>query len=340
MKNKVSMENIAQTLGLSKNTVSLAMRGMPGISEETRARILKTAEEMGYQYRQTKTETRSSPKNLCVVVPTIANDKEGFFAHIQIGIEQEARKHHFNTLFHSYVEDGVNFDLPLCVREGQAAGIISVGRVSESTARIINRSGIPYIMADTYLEQVDEDCVHTDNMLGGDRATEYLISMGHTDIGFIGDIVATISFRDRYRGFRNAMERNGLTVNHQHCIIHAGLDDLIREDQAIAVAEIDKLDGLPTAFFCANDAGAISLYRTLRAMGVRIPEEVSVMGFDDTDVSALVSPELTTMRVHKELMGRRAFQRLLEKLHDRTGIRERTLLSAEIVERKSVSRRR
>lgn len=338
MKNKVSMEDIAQQVGLSKNTVSLAMRGMPGISTETRTRILRIAQDMGYRYKNAAPENRPPSKNLCLVVPTIAHDKEGFFAHIQIGIEQEARKHHFNTLFHSYEENTQQFELPMCVRDGQAAGIISVGRVSENTALTINRSGIPYIMADTYLELVDEDCVHTDNMLGGDRATEYLVSMGHRDIGFIGDITATVSFRDRYRGFRNAMERHGLPVNERHCIIHAGLDDLIREAQSIAEAEIEKLDGLPTAFFCANDANAISLYRTLRSMGVRIPEDVSVMGFDDTDVSSLVSPELTTMRVHKELMGKKALLRLLEKMHDKTGVRERTLLSAELVERKSVSK--
>lgn len=338
MKHKVSMEMIAQELGLSKNTVSLAMRGMPGIGEETRARILDTADRMGYRYRKANEDVKTAPKNICVVVPTIANDREGFFAHIQIGIEQEARKHHVNTLFHSYEEDGEHFDLPLCIREGQVMGIISVGRVSETTARIINRCNLPYIMADTYLEQIDEDCVHTDNMLGGDRATEYLISMGHRDIGFIGDTVATVSFRDRYRGYLNAMGRHGLTVNERHCIIHTGIDDLIREGQGIAQAEMEKLDGLPTAFFCANDAGAISVYRTLRAMGLRIPEDVSVMGFDDTEVSALVSPELTTMRVHKELMGRKAFLRLIEKLKDRTGpsVRERLLISAEIVERQSV----
>jgi DNA-binding LacI/PurR family transcriptional regulator len=135
------------------------------------------------------------------------------------------------------------------------------------------------------------------------------------------------------------MERHRLSVDERHCIIHAGLDNLIREDHAIAVAEIEKLDGLPSAFFCANDANAISLYRTLHAMKIRVPQDVSVMGFDDTDVSALVSPELTTMRVHKELMGRKAFLRLMEKTQDRTGVRERTLLSAELVERNSVIRK-
>lgn len=353
MANKVSMENIAKQVGLSKNTVSLALRGMPGISADTRALIIQTAHDMGYLYKQTGNESYATTRSLCLVVPTIAHDREGFFAHIQIGIEQEARKHHFNTIFHSYEEDGGHFELPQCVRESQVSGIISVGRVSEGTARTINRSGIPYIMADTYLDLVDEDCVHTDNILGGDHATEYLISMGHRDIGFIGDINATVSFRDRYQGFRNAMQRHGLPVNEGHCIIHAGLDVLIREDSAFAVAEVEKLDGLPTAFFCANDAGAISLYRALGQMGVRIPADVSVMGFDDTNISALVSPELSTMRVQKEWMGRKAFVRLLEKIHAKAGgvsarhpngfegeetvaVRERTLLSAELVERKSV----
>ena len=290
----------------------------------------------GNRYKQTGVDKRPASRNLCIVVPTIAHDKQGFFAHIQLGIEQEAKKQHFNTIFHSYEENSGAFELPLCVKDGLASGIISVGRVSERTVSVIAKSGIPFVMADHYLEKIPGDSVLTDNIQGGDCATEYLIRKGHRDIGFIGDLGATLSFRDRYLGYLNAMARHGLTVNERHCITHAGLDDLIREDQAIAVAEIEKLDGLPTAFFCANDAVAISLYRALSQMRVSVPGTVSVMGFDDTDVSGLVTPELSTMRVHKELLGRKAFLRLMAKIHDRRSIPERLLITAELVERNSV----
>lgn len=336
MAHKVSMDDIARKVGLSKNTVSLALRGMPGISAETRVLIARTAQEMGYHYKQNGLENRPASRNLCIIVPTIAHDRQGFFAHIQLGIEQEAKKHHFNTIFHSYEENGDVFELPLCVRDGLVSGIISVGRVSEKTVSVIDRCGIPFVITDHYLEIIREDCVLTDNIQGADFATEYLIMKGHRDIGFIGDIGATVSFRDRYLGFLNAMNRHGLPVNEHRCITHAGLDDLIREDQVIAVAELEKLDGMPSAFFCANDAVAISLYRAFFQMGVSIPGTVSVMGFDDTDVSGLVEPELTTMRVHKELMGSKGFLRLMAKIHDRKSIPERLLLAAELVERQSV----
>jgi len=336
MAHKVSMDDIARKVGLSKNTVSLALRGMPGISTDTRGLIVRTAHEMGYRYKQSGADKRPASRNLCIIVPTTAHDKQGFFAHIQLGIEQEAKKQHFNTIFHSYEENSGVFELPLCVRDGLASGIISVGRVSEGTVSVISRSGIPFVMADHYLERVPGDSILTDNTQGGDCATEYLIAKGHRDIGYIGDIHASMSFRDRYLGYLNAMARHGLPSNARHCITHAGLDELIREDQAIAVAEIEKLDGLPTAFFCANDAVAISLCRALSQMGVQVPGTVSVMGFDDTDVSRLVTPELSTMRVHKELLGRKAFLRLMAKIHDRKSVPERLLITAELVDRKSV----
>ncbi len=336
MARKVSMDDIARKVGLSKNTVSLVLRGMPGISADTRLLISRTAQEMGYHYKQSGIDRQPASRNLCIIVPTIAHDRQGFFAHIQLGIEQEAKKHHFNTIFHSYEENAETFQLPLCVREGLVSGIISVGRVSEKTVSVIGRCGIPFVVTDHYLENVREDCVLTDNIQSARFATEYLIGKGHRDIGFVGDIGATVSFRDRYFGFLNAMAKHGLPVKEQHCITHAGLDGMIRQDQAIAVSELEKMHELPTAFFCANDAGAIALYRAFFQMGVSIPGTVSVMGFDDTDISGLVVPELTTMRVHKELMGRKAFLRLMAKIHDRKTVPERLLLAAELVERQSV----
>ena len=334
--NKTNMEAIAQKAGLSKNTVSVALRGMPGISPETRARILAIAQEMGYSYKKKAVEKRPRSQNLCIIVPTIAHDRQGFFAHIQLGIEQEARKNHFNMIFHSYEDDGRRFEMPLCVQEGLVSGIISVGRISEATAAAIRKTGLPFVMADHFLESAPGDCVLTDNIQGGDTATEYLIRMGHRDIGFFGDINAATSYCDRYIGFRRAMARHGLTVNESHCMTQKGLDEQLRSDHDISVEVMNKLGGLPTAFFCVNDAAAISLYRTLSELNLALPQDVSVMGFDDTEASELVSPALSTMHVHKELLGRRAFLRLLSCIREPQRVSEKLLLSADLVVRNSV----
>jgi len=335
MAKKVSMDDIAKKAGFSKNTVSLSLRGMPGINKDTRAYVLRLAQEMGYHYKDKNSEKMITSQHICIIVPTTSNDKQGFFAHIQLGIEQEARKHHYSTIFYSYREEDF-FELPLCIRDGIVAGIITVGRISVRTMHIIKQTNLPFVMSDHYFDTYQEDCVMTDNVLGGDAATEYLIANGHRDIGFVGDVKASVSFRDRYTGFMQAMSRHGFQVNDRHCITHSGLDRTISETDTLGKFDVEQLNHLPTAFFCTNDAVAIVLYRTLVQMNIRIPEDVSVIGFDNTESSEMVNPPLSTMSVYKELMGKKAFLRLLSKIQEPGMIPERILIASFLEERKSV----
>ena len=355
MANRTSMEDIAKKLGISKNTVSLASRGLPGLRPETRGAVLRTANDMGYAYRRSDAPPVSAPgisapashadairpvsRGICILLPGTSHDAQGFFTGIQHGIEQEANRNHYHTFIHSYNEQAPLFTLPLCVRDGLVSGIVSIGRVSPRTAECLAATGLPYVMADHYLETGSYDSVLTDNVQAADTATAYLIERGHTRIGFIGDVWATVCFRDRYTGFRNAMIRHGLPVDESICVLREGMDSAVRESDQLAENDIAGIPALPTAFLCANDATALILYRVFAQMGISVPDEVSLFGFDDVSASSFITPGLTTMRVHKEWMGRKAFRRILEKLADSDEVPQRVLLSSVLVERGSVSRR-
>jgi LacI family transcriptional regulator len=334
MADKVSMNSIAKRLGISKNTVSLSLRGMPGISAHTRKLVLDTAAELGYQYKPSGGQEESA-RNLCLVVPKSAQNSSDFFSLIQMGIEDEAKKNNMNTILHYYDENDDEFKTPLCIKDKIVSGIITLGRVSENTVEALSAYELPIVMADNYFNNLEVDCVLTDNHNGGYIATEFLIGKGHTQIGFFGNIDESISFYDRYMGYRKAIESRGLKVNEN--IAPLIFDEIGTSDEAvIKLKQLMSKRSFPTAFVCRNDASAIILYKALKQMNISIPGQVSVIGFDDISSAVDVSPELTTMRVNKEWMGRKAVMKLLARLIEHDGVAEKLLLAAELVERDSV----
>jgi LacI family transcriptional regulator len=336
MSKKVSMDDIAKKLNLSKNTISLALRGMPGISEQTRKLILDAANEMGYTYRIGDNSGKEQSRNICLIIPKSTRDSIGFFSIIQFGIEDEAKKNNFNTVIHYYDESETIFQIPMCIKEGMISGIITIGRVSQRTIFAIKSFNLPIIMIDHYFENDLTDCVLTDNISGGFSATEYLIKCGHREIGFLGRINASNSFYDRYLGYLKATNTYKLDLNNSFLIIDKSFEELINNDIELVVNEINFLERLPTAFFCCNDAEAIALYKGLNKLGILIPENISIIGFDNIELSKNVSPELTTMNVQKESMGKRAVIKLKEKMSNADGSFEKLLLSSHLVIRQSI----
>lgn len=336
MSEKVSMNSIAKKLGVSKNTVSLALRGIPGISENTRKLILDTAASLGYKYKGFGRQYGIT-KNLCLVMPKSARDSMDFFSLIQMGIEDEAKKNNMNTILHYYDESEEEFRIPLCIKDGIVSGVIALGRVCEKIVKILESYKHPIVLVDNYFDGLLTDCVLTDNHSGGYIATEYLLENGHTDIGFFGPIDVSVSYYDRYMGCMKALKAWNVRPDNAHSIF-VGYESPT-EAALNALKRLMTGIGLPTAFVCCNDASAIHLYKVLKQLGILIPDQISVIGFDDISSSSDVSPELTTMRVNKDLMGRKAVMKLLSRLGEHDGIAEKLLLSATLVERNSVRRR-
>lgn len=334
MPKKVTMDSIALKLGISKNTVSLALRGMPGISETTRKTIEAAAESMGYKYKSNVRQ--QTTRNLCLVIAKSTRDSIGFFSFIQLGIEDEAKKNNINTIIHYYDEKDEIFEIPNCVKDGMVSGIITLGRISRKTINAIITYDLPVVMVDNYFDDLVMDCVLTDNQCGGYLAVEHLINCGHTKIGFLGNIYASVSFYDRYQGYLKALREYGLHYNPGYSVIDRKLENVDNEEIALVIEGMKSGEGIPTAFFCCNDAEALVILKVLSNMGIAVPEEVSVMGFDDIETSRSVTPELSTMRVQKEMMGRRAVCKLLQKMSGIEEPTEKILLSANIINRNSV----
>lgn len=334
MAKKVKMEDIAKKLGVSKNTISLALRNMPVISEQTRELVHNTAREMGYVYEKKSDiapDDGGRLKNICLLLPRSVMNVE-FFSYIQFGIEKEARKHHLNVIL--VYMDGESFtETPLCIRQGIVDGIITLGRFTLDTVEAIRKFGLPVVVADMYYDCLAMDYILTDNISGCYRMTEYLIKKGHQRIGFLGDLHYASSFYDRYQGYIRAMEAFGLEVRKEWSILHGAGTYRELADQ---VAEMKA--NLPGAIVCANDALAISLLKSLEELSVQVPQMVSVTGFDNIPRSEECVPGLTTMHVQKELMGEKAVQRLMVIMKNREAVPVKTLLCTILIERESVQK--
>ncbi|MGB3990912.1 MAG: LacI family DNA-binding transcriptional regulator [Acetivibrionales bacterium] len=334
MAGKVTMSTIAKKLGVSKNTVSLALRGAGGISEKTRRLVVETAAKMGYSYKSVKKTSES--RNLCIVIPKSTQASLDFFSRIQLGIEDEAKKNNINCVLHYYDEADGEPRIPACIQEGMISGIITLGRVGKNMVLKLRSTGLPVVMVDNYIHDLEIDCVLTDNYCGGYMAARHLIKNGHKNIAFFGNIKASVSFHDRYMGYRKALEESGYAIPCQSADL-VDRSEHISPDEAVELLRSVKAGGeFPTGFVCCNDRAAIILCKALKQLGLEIPGQVSVVGFDDISAASDIEPELTTMRVRRESMGRKAVKRLMERLSGDDGIAGKLLLSAGLIERSTV----
>jgi len=331
MAKKVTMDDIARKLGISKNTVSLSLRDMPLISDKTKELVYRTAEEMGYEYKRrsaVREENRTSSGNICLLVPRNIRNIE-FFSLLQFGIEKEAKKHNLNILLNYVDENG--FEVPSCITENAVDGIIMLGCLPKESVESVKSYGRPIVSVDNYYDNILLNYILTDNISSSFNMTEYLIKRGHEKIGFFGNINLSSSFYDRYLGYYKALQVYGLKIPEEW-VIKNNVSDYSALLEHLKAGKAD----LPTAFVCVNDVHALRLINTLGDISVHVPQEISVAGFDNIPQSEEGKPKLTTMHVYKEAMGEAAVLRLIDVIENNLELPEKILISTELIERESV----
>jgi LacI family transcriptional regulator len=251
------------------------------------------------------------------------------------GIEGSCRAHGMDLMFASMPVDAHYYPLevPRIVTDRTCDGLIVVGaHLSQATAEIL-RTAPPVVLVDAYSEDETFDSVDSDNIGGARCAVEHLVAMGHREIAVLGtEPQAFPSILQRRRGYEQVIAEAGLIPHF--------IDTLYWRAEATAAAGIEFLQANPhiTAVFCANDAVAVALLQAARRAGIAIPDQVSVVGFDDIDLAGFVSPALTTMAVDKVGMGRIAVTLLAHRLDLGKECVTQTLVKPQLVERQSVRR--
>lgn len=312
-RNRATIVDIARKLKLSAMTVSRALNGKPEVQEKTRARVIRCATALGYQpHRWARSLVTKRSSIIGVVIPDIAHS---YFAEITFGIEE--------------VIDKAGYDILLChsrgdaEREKEEINTLVGSRVdgliiaSEQPVRDpgpfieLKQRDIPFVLIDRFFPKSRFDAVRVDDRVVGRLATQCLIQIGHERIAHIqGPNVSTAIFR--YRGYLDALKSAHISVNRNWIV--AG--DFYIEGGRAAMKKLLELDPRPTGVFAANDPMAIGAVYACRDAGLRVPEDISIVGAGNIEGQHHPNPFVTTLDWPREELGRTAATLLLAVINE------------------------
>ena len=337
MERKVSMQDIADRLNISKNSVSQALSGKQGVSEETRQLVQKVADELGYQYagsrKLNKPDNTTAPKNIALIASDFAFSLVSFFGEIYLSVEKEVRERGMNLFIESInSESKEKLILPSLLSNHQIDGILILSHISTDYIAKIIETGIPTVLIDHHEPSLQADAILTNNRFGAYSAVEHLIQLGHQEIGFIGDVHFSPSYQERLDGYLLALRNYGLEPKHEFIFTKA------QEDLGELNQYFEALDTKPSAWFCVNDGHGFLITSLLQQKGYKVPEDVSVCNFDNGQLSQIATPKITTMDIDLKYFGKKAVEQLWWRIHHRDEPIQEILLPTKLLVRDSTAK--
>lgn len=336
MKNGIKMLDIATKLGVSVVTVSNALAGRDGVSEKMRKKICDTAEEMGYKPSNTKSVKKkpSVPKlgkSLGIITSERFVGARGtFYWELTANISNKLSAMNVLTVYECITSDNeAQGVLPNMITDKKVDGIIVIGQVCRDYIHKLSQIDLPLLFVDFYDNRYNIDSINSDSYYGGYILTDYLVRCGHREIGFFGTLNATSSINDRFLGYVKCLMENGLEYRQDWTIPD-------REERGLLFDKINFPDEMPTAFVCNSDETAFRVISALKSKGVRIPEDISVVGYDNYTVSSICIPTITTVEVDLERMSSEAVDIMTKKLSDPSYIAGRSIISGSLIIKNSV----
>jgi len=313
MSKTVKLADIAERAGVSIVSVSKALAGKKGVSEEMRRRIRDIADELGYkQPSAIAGVTAFEGYSLGVLIHDMYLGKyDSFYLHMYQVLSTRATSRGAVTMLET-INDGMieASVLPKIVEDGRASGIIIIGKTDpDYIEKIRERAHVPLLFLDFCTDNSEADAVISDGFYGAYYMTNYLWDMGHRDIAFVGSINANGSIMDRYLGYLKSMSEHGADTSRLKRYEDRTSDGVVSD----SVMKLKK-NNLPTAFFCNCDLTAACLIRKLEGMGYKIPEDISVAGFDNYLVPGSCDVAVTSYEIDVRGMADRAVDTIISKI--------------------------
>lgn len=331
----ITINDIAKAANVSKATVSYVINNKPGVSEDTRQKILKIIEEMNYHPNAVARGLAGQKTEMIgMVIPDLT---DMFFADIIRGVENCANQY--------------NYTLNLCTthadpeRENAMADMFTSGRVDgvilmtyhlkEDYLHQLKNRQIPFVIINNPISDPSLYTINVNNQDGAYKGTEYLIQSGHQRIAFIHGSLDSFDNEFRFLGYQKAMADYQLNISEEYIRVghfnHSG--------GYTAAQEFMKLDQPPTAIFAANDHMALGVIKALKDLGYTVPGDVSVIGFDDIQAASFVEPGLTTIKQPTFEMGARAVEILMKLIQGEALQERKILLETSFITRGTVTHR-
>lgn len=313
MAKKVKLADIAKVLEVSTVTVSKALSDQKGVSEEMRGKIKELASQLGYkQPSMIKKPKNHETFNIGIIVQgkTFGKYDSFYWQMYQEVATNAVQKECFTMLEVIEPEDELNLEIPKLIREKKVDGFILIGRPSDEYIKKLRQEKmIPLVCLDFFDQFNNCDAVISDGYYGTYMLTNYLFGMGHEKIGYVGTLLYTSSITDRYLGYYKSM------MEHKKKVLEEWvMDDRDWESGDVSVFKMTLPTAMPTAFVCNCDLTASFLIKELRENGYRVPEDVSVVGFDNYLYPGLCDIGITTFDVNVEEMAKKSIEVLIKKM--------------------------
>jgi LacI family transcriptional regulator len=310
---EITIHDIAKKLNISASTVSRALKDNPVISKATREKIKKAAEEMGYRPNVMAANFRTKRTNtIGVIVPLI---NRHFFSSVISGIEEVAYDQGF-TVTISQSNDNLEKEKKIAqtLFENRVDGVIlSIGMETKEIdhLQLFSNRNIPLVFFDRIVDEIDSYKIVVNDFEGGYRATQHLIEQGAKRIAHIGGPLNLKIYKNRQEGYTKALADAGLAIENS-LIINGNLR---RDDGYNATKMLMKLPHRPDAIFCANDTTALSAIIYLQEIGIKVPDEVAIVGFSNEPFSQVVTPSISTIKQPGFLMGKKAAELIISQIN-------------------------
>ena len=322
MKKRITTQDIADAAGVSKATVSYVLNGSGSVSEKTKERILQLAAELGYQENKLAKATRTGKTHtIGLVLPDLCNP---FFPELAQAVVESAAQLGYTVLLVDARNDieeeaaGINR-----LQAYSIEGLIWCPIADDSVARV--SLNCPVVMIDRPIEGYDS--VYADSFKGGQLQAQLLLEHGHRRVGLLSGPSRTPSANMRRQGFLQSLAGDIELVWEYELEYSIEIPDQVKEQ---------VLNGDVTCVVTANDTLAVGLLRHLHKAGVRVPEDISIIGFDDIDWADLVYPALTSVKIPIRSMGAQAFNVLFSKIETPKASQQSCVLDVEVVNRESL----
>ena len=338
----MNAKDIAKQLNLSTAAVSMALNDKPGVSEDTKRKVLAAAQASGYDF--SRLGNKQTPYGMiCFILykrqGAVVADTP-FFAQLTEGIETGCKAAGYKLrICYMYKSDNVERQLADII-SSDCIGIILLGtEMAHEDYNLFAKVKVPMVLLDVYFNMVKHDCILINNMQGAFLATDYLIAQTKKQPGYLHSSYSIPNFEERADGFYSAVRHHGLSTSKS--IVHR-LTPSVEGAYADMIEVLDNAEDTAPCYFADNDWIAIGAMRAFQSRGIRIPEDISIIGFDNIPSANYMEPSLTTIHVPKQYMGEIATRRLVEilqgKLHGAGSSIVKIEVATSLIIRNSISK--
>ena len=328
----VTIMDVARASGVSLATVSRVLSGYEFVRESTRDRVLEAVEHLGYVANlQARSLAGGHSQIIGLLVPNLDN---GYVGTIMRGIDQELERANYDLiLYTSHRHPSNESSYVSAIANGLTEGLLLVAPlVPTAYLDVLRQQNFPYVLIDQVDTTDNSTVVEATNWQGAYEATRYLVQLGHMRIAFITGLRAVRSAVDRLHGYQAALTDSNIPVIEEF-IIEGDYQQQTGYETTKRL--LQSVNPLPTAIFVSNDLTAFGAIEAARECGLSIPDDISIIGFDDIPQTSLVYPKLTTVRQPLEQMGKVAVKMLLERIEDRSLPPQRVVLATQLIIRDS-----